>query len=541
MRRAVLAVALLSNACTGVVDDRFPEPEATAPQVVAPVDCTAERPVGTRMLRRLSRLEVEATLREVFQAPDLAFDLPYDPVNEVGLQTDESLLVVGPQFAGGLHRVAMELGLHASSSPLIDRGAPCYAMGGEDCARGWLSSFGRRLYRRPLSADETERYLALYRAIEASGEPFPTFVRWATVALVDSPHLVYRSELGLRGDGEPLAGRFQLTPYELATALAYTYTGKPPTDLFLDRVSAGALDDRASVADVARSLAFEPDGQPSAGFRAVLFQFLDQWLRSDAIDSVGKDDPIFTPVLRQALRRETELYLEDVMFMERGSLRDLLTSRRTYLNQTLVDFYGYSAPRSAEFVPVDRPPGTGVGLLAQGSFLAIRGTRAESSPTRRGLFVRRALLCEPIPPAPGGVDIFPETTAATTRGRHAVLLDEPYCRSCHVLMEPIGFGLEAYDALGRYREVDGGEPVNASGTIVGLEAEPSFSNAEELAAVLSELPEARACFEATIGAFGFGIDTERSGCLALVAEDRSVVDQFIGLTETDHFYERVAE
>lgn len=538
----MLAAFTSLAACTGSIGDPSsmapPEigPGPEGPESVAPVDCSGERPAGIRMIRRLTSPEWIGMLRTIYEQPDLSADLPLDAANEAGFQTDESLLLVRPRFAAAVHETAMELGVHVAAN--ANRFAPC-SEAPRTCALRYVDTFGRRLYRRPLTVDERARYEELFARMEEEGEDLPALLQWATVAMVNSPHSIYRSELG-----EPEGERFRLTSFELATALAFTYTGAPPSDALLDRAENGELSGQAEgeLEAFATELAWNADGSASPGFRDVLSRLAQQWLRLPAIESVGKDDPAFTPEIRRAMRRETERFVESVIVEERGTYADLLLSPDTFLNSALAEFYGFpGVGGGSEVARVTRPDGTGVGLLAQGGLLAVRATNADSSPTRRGLLVRRDLLCEPVPPAPVGVDVFPETDAETTRERHQVLVDEAFCGTCHALMEPIGFAFEGFDETGRLRERDGGQPIDTSGYIATNGDDLPIDGPESLAETLVEYAPAQACMTSILGAYAAGLDPERSACLFETQADQPIVERFVALAGSPHFVERVAE
>ncbi|MFK8004011.1 MAG: DUF1592 domain-containing protein [Polyangiales bacterium] len=525
-----LIISLLCLGCTGEIGDA-PAPFDPVPPVdtEAPmVDCTVDRPVGIRLIRRLTTPELVTTLRTVFEMPALTLDLPLDPVNEAGLHTDEHLLLVRPRFAAGVHEGALALGEHMASR--IEGELPCASGGGEACAMEYVTRWGRRLYRRPLSNTELSRYRDLFTEMQSEGEAFDEYVRWATVALVDSPHMIYRSELG-----EPRGERYELSAYELATELAYTFTGGPPDDALLDLAEAGL--DRDAVRDIATRLA-QAD---SPDFREVVRRFGEQWLRLPAIGSVGKDDAAFTAAVRSSMLAETEHFLEATIFEEGGSFEDLLTSNTTYLDGTLASFYGFGDESASSFVATSRPDGMGIGLLAQGGLLAVRATNRSSSPTRRGLLVRRDMLCQPVPPAPVGVDVFPETDAVTTRERHQVLVDEPFCSRCHRLLEPIGFALERFDEAGRVRSEESGIAIDESGFIQTDEGDVEIAGAEELAEELADLGQAQECFTSLVGAYSMGMDPERTACLVSSEANAPVLDQFLAVAASDHFFERVVE
>ena len=531
MKRASFLLLVL-GACVGTIET---PPDPDAPRDVCEPGARDVR--GPRLLRRLTAAELDATLRAGF---GLSRDewagpaVPADAAGRNGFTNNVDRLVVDESYARGLYATATGVADVVVSDAILPRVLPCASGGGEACARSFLATVGRRLYRRPLTDEEVARYLDLHDRITA-GDTFDSWVRWATVAMVQSPHVVYRSELGVPdGDG------YRLTAYEIATALAFTLTGGPPDDALLDRAAAGELDSPDGIAAAARALAY--DGATARpALRATFLGFADQWLGLSALANVGKVDPAFTADVRAAMRAETDALVDDVVFDRAGGVTELLTSTETTVEPALASYYGWPAAGT-----VERPDGWGVGLLAQGSILTINAGNQYTSPTQRGLLVRERLLCTDMPPPPPVVGAIPEPTGQeTTRDRYEAHTEYPACASCHVSMDPIGFTFEHLDATGRYRATEGSFPIDDSGAIHGLDDTPIEVNGPvELAATLAARPEVSACMAAFMASHAYGLDHHDSACLvssaadALAAGDLSIADFYLGLTATPHFTRR---
>lgn len=347
------------------------------------------------------------------------------------------------------------------------------------CARAFVERFGRRLFRRPLTGKEAARY----------GELAVADLATAVQALLVSPGFLYRSELGV-----PSGDRFRLTGYEVATALAFGLTGSTPDDALLDAAAAGELDTTAGIERWARTLLADPRAKDHAG------ELVLQWIGGQSVTGVDKRAdlfPGFDDVTRRALANETRRFAAHAMFEGSGTLRELLTADYTVLDATAARFYGVAAGPSGVTPYTD---GRRAGLLGHASVLATTSHSDQTSPIRRGLLVRRNLLCQELPPPPpfaGGVpDVDPD---ATTRERFAQHTSNAVCASCHAYIDSVGFGLESFDAVGRWRDRENGAPIDATGGIddlegLGTRTQASFATLPELASTIADSHAASSCF-----------------------------------------------
>jgi hypothetical protein len=509
--------------------------------------CQAE-PVAPRVLRRLTTAEFDATVRAAFGLDAAAWKGPLflpDPASGDGFTNNAQRLTVGDEYARRLSEAAEDVAAAVTTSANLARILPCAAQGADACATTFLDSVASRLYRRPLTPTERARYMSLHAKVRQTGD-FKSWVYWATVALVRSPNTVYRSELGEAVAG----GRFRLTPYEVASELSYVYTGGPPTPELLQLAAANRLATADQVEMAARTLVLGPDGKPKTAFRNLVAGFAEQWLRLSPLENLKKNAtafPAFAPEVQRALAEETRRFLSAVLFDDKGKVSDLLLAPYTMVDSTLARYYGFGAA-GAGFTRAMRPPGWGVGLLSQGSLLAIGAGSLSTSPTKRGHLVRDRILCNVVPPPPPVVAELPEPTEAeTTRQRYEVIhLADQGCKTCHLLMDPIGFAFEHLDAAGRYREREGRFDIDDSGQLIATSASGAlpFRGPEELARVLAPLPETADCLADFITGHALGIDHTEAGCMARTASEElragtiGVVDYYVRMARAETFRTR---
>ncbi|MBC8068015.1 MAG: DUF1592 domain-containing protein, partial [Deltaproteobacteria bacterium] len=484
-----------------------------------PAGC--EDVLPARRVRRLSHLEYDRTIRDLVGL-ELSLGEGFAADNVIdGYDNDADALVVSGLLADQ-YRVAAEA---VAEAILADLGSylPCDpATDGEAaCAESFVTSFGRRAFRRPLAPDEHARFVAIHGEIAAE-DGFDEAVRWTVVAMLQSPGFLYRSELGLAQDD----GTWLLTSHELASALSYLVVGTMPDPELDADADADLLRDRdVLLAHAERLLAREDAVVP-------MRTFVDLWLRTGLLEHVTRDAelyPEFTPEIRTAMLGETQR-LVDETWRTGGSYADLLLAEHSFLNDALAGFYGVApgdgAPDSEGFraTPVAGHYG---GVLTHGSVLATHALPQASSPIHRGLTVRERLLCNDLPPPPPGVvNEAPEVDPGqSTRDRYGQHSADPACAGCHELLDPLGFGFEHYDAVGRWRDQDVGVAVDASGSIIGsADGDVPFDGAAELAALLAASEQAQRCYAQQWSTFALGGVVDDPG-LACIAEQ--VGDAFV--------------
>ncbi len=430
-------------------------------------------------MRRLNRSEYDNTVRDLLRTelrPGQSF--PTDDVGG-GFPTVGSSLTLSPAYV-----LAYENAAHALMSDLFEsdtRRAELLTCdvetGGDTCAREILGSFARKAWRRPVTEEEVTSLLLPLNVAREHGAPLTDGLRHALAATLLSPHFIFKVEVSAdRLDG-----------YELASRLSYALWGSMPDEALFAAAQSGELATDAGLASqVERMLA---DSRADA----LLDNFAARWL--DYYD-VEKHEvnaalfPEFTPALGESMKREANAFIADMIRSE-FPVPEMLLATHTFVDEALSAHYGFTQARPADVAPgelwrVDAADSERGGLLTLGALLTHTSLTSRTSPVKRGDFVFKHMLCGTIQPPPAGVEGLPDSGAAeneTLRERLERHTEDPDCAVCHKVMDPIGFGLENFDAIGRFRTHDGNSPVNASGT---LPDKTSFEGARELAQILAE-------------------------------------------------------
>ncbi len=448
-----------------------------------------EEGAGLIPLRRLGVAEYENTIHSLFGSQvTMPVELPDDPQ---GTSTYPTPTVVGSVERDGFERAAD--GIAKQLAPQLATLAPC-APGADErtCARQFLESFGKRAFRRPVRDTELAGLLGLYDAVRAApiSASYTEATQTLLSAMLQSPQFLYHWELGAAApvvEGPLL----RLDAYELASRVSYFLWATMPDAELLTAADSGALDTQAGLeAQVRRML-------PAADTARLVTSMVGWWIRTDKLPALQKQPSIadVTPELKTALNTEFEAFTTDTL-LTRGSYRDLLTSANGFVTGPTASIYGLSGSFGSAPVPAQLPNGR-VGLFSQAAFLALEALPQESSPVHRGKMVATRLLCRTIAPPPPGVDTTPPTVPENvqTREAYAEHSTSPACAGCHVQMDPLGFGFEHFDAIGRYRDMEAGRPIDATGTILGLDgADVSFDGVASLMQVIAESQEGQRCF-----------------------------------------------
>jgi hypothetical protein len=430
---------------------RPPEPLITARGALTEKDIETLRKYGTKI--KTDRIEVRVDHR--FESIDVG-----GPFNQVASASPESLRKV---FVCG-HAT----GKHTSA-----------------CARTIVKDFAGRAFRRPATSQEIDQYTGFVSLAQKQGDPFEEGVATALQAILVSPNFLFRIER----DRPALAGRpgVPVSDYELASRLSYFLWSSTPDAELLRVASESRLKQPAVLSAQVRRMLRD------AKSRALVENFAGQWLQFKNIDVMKPDlerFPVFDESLRLAMRRETELFIENII-REDGSVLEFLDANYTFLNERLARFYGIPGVTGPEFRRVDvSATNRGGGILSHGSILTVSSYSTRTSPVLRGKWILENLLNAPPPPPPPSVPALDDTKvgqAGTLRQQMEEHRKNPACASCHSRMDPLGFGLENFDAIGSWRTEDGKFPVDASGA---LPDGRSFKTPAELKALLKQEKEA---------------------------------------------------
>jgi hypothetical protein len=348
------------------------------------------------------------------------------------------------------------------------------------CARQILSALARRAYRRPVTDADVAPLLATYEAGRASGD-FEAGIRLGLEAILVSPKFLFRIE---QDPAKAVPGKpYRVNDLELASRLSFFLWSSIPDDALLDLAARGKLRDPGVVdQQVRRMLADERS-------RALVANFAGQWLYLRNLRLAAPNASVFPEFddnLREAFQRETELFIEEQLRSD-PSVEELLTANYTFVNERLAEHYGLPNVYGSHFRKVTFSDDRRAGLLGQGSILTVTSEPNRTSPVKRGKWLLENLLGAPPPPPPPNVPALKENDEGgkptTVRERMEQHRKNPVCASCHAQMDPIGFALDNFDAIGRWRTVDheAQAPIDASGTLIDGS---SFNGPSEFRALL---------------------------------------------------------
>jgi hypothetical protein len=347
------------------------------------------------------------------------------------------------------------------------------------------------VFRRPVLADEKAALLKVYKDMRVAPLSYDHkgALRVVLQAMLQAPQFLYRWELGPSAptsDGELL----KLNGFEVASRLSYTLWRSMPDDGLLDAAQAGKLATAVGIAEAARRMV----GDPKA--RETVMDFHAQWLSLERLETLPKDPKVYpdwSAGLAAAMQDETSRFVADALLGE-GKLDALFTGSTGFVNGALAKLYGISGITGNDFKKVALPKER-AGLFTQGSFLAVEALPQESSPVRRGKVITERLLCQHLAPAPPDLNVTPPKPVANqqTREAYEVHTSNQYCRSCHQMMDPLGFAFEAFDGIGRYRTMETGRPVNAASSITLGGQVRRFDGAREFLGILAGSDDVRRC------------------------------------------------
>jgi mono/diheme cytochrome c family protein len=384
---------------------------------------------------RLKRFDVPATPPEISK---LIVGGPYDPAGPGDTPSRRKIFICRPE------RSAQE----------------------SACARTILTRLARRAFRRPVTSADIQPLYAFYergraRRSDAESGDFESGIQAAIEAMLVSPEFLFRIEQDPQPAGAGKA--YRLSDVDLASRLSFFLWSSIPDDELLDLAERRGLNDPSVLQRQVRRMLDDPRAD------ALVSNFAGQWLHLRNVETV-KPDPVVLPfdeALRQAFRTETTLFVSSI-FREDRSLLDLLSADHTFVNQRLAEHYGIRRVYGSQFRRVTLTDANRHGLLGQGSVLTVTSYPNRTSVVQRGKWILENLLGTPPPPPPADV---PELKAAphgkrlSLREQMQVHRANAVCAACHARMDPIGFALENYDAVGRWRSEDAGAPIDASGKL----------------------------------------------------------------------------
>ena len=521
--------------------------------------------VAPSVIRRLTRIEYENTVRELIGVDVAALVSSFPPEEEVnGFDNQSASLQVSALHVEQYLKASEEL-----ASLVFDRLeelSPCIPMSveAERCVESFIEHFGARAWRRPLTDEEKGQLMELYRVgVDGANQdlqsedahllgeidPIKDGVTLMITALLQSPHFLYRVELGRErlasyAGGEDEVGRVEgvvlsLSDYELASRLSYLLWRSMPDAVLFEAAAAGELSDPERLLAQAERMLLDPRAADG------LWSFFEQWLAIDEVEEISKDTtvfPTYDPELNQLMESEVRLFIEDVVFTQKD-MRRLFDSSVSFQNARLARHYAAGGegaslpearwtesrewafnsdeslsdddraerisrlPQGESFQEVELNPARRSGLLTRGAVLSLTTKPNMGDPVHRGLYIRERLLCTPLPPPPPDIVVVapdPDPTL-TTREQFSIHSSEPSCAGCHSLVDPLGFGFEHFDPVGRFRETENGKTINDHGEVIRtLDIDGTFEGSAELADKLAASEQVQRCIVLNVLRFAQG-------------------------------------
>ncbi|MBX7115995.1 MAG: DUF1588 domain-containing protein [Myxococcaceae bacterium] len=443
-------------------------------------------------VRRLSRVELDNTLRQLVQDPNhLALTLfPGDPAAPFDNATDNQ--TASAIWLEAAERVAEQVSTAAMASTSIRASlVPCVPTGSADiaCLEAFARSFGRQALRRPLSDAEVTEFTNLHALAIEHGD-FWTSAAVVMRRLLLDPEFLFRVEPGTVTTQE---GVIQLSAFELASRMSFLIQGRAPEAWLLDEAAAGKLDTVDGIRAAATKLLQAPQGQE----RIELFHamWLGYWSLPHDAD------------FNASLVRETQALVHKIVFTDRADYRGLFLFDQTYIDSTLATHYGLPPPPEGTLQWVPYGSSGRKGVLSHGSLLSNGVKQTDTSPTLRGKWIRNRLFCQEIPPPPPNVtaDVPPPTTSAACKtDRYAIHDNVASCAKCHKQMDPVGFGLEQFDRTGKFRDHEAAQPQCAITGKGKLEGIGDFTGPSQLADLMTTSGQLDSCVVRQLFRYGSG-------------------------------------
>ncbi|HMJ55001.1 MAG TPA: DUF1592 domain-containing protein [Polyangiaceae bacterium] len=357
-------------------------------------------------------------------------------------------------------------------------------------AQAFVSAFGKRAFRRPLTPDETTSYVALFQqgVTLLGGDALVSGAEMVVRTMLQSPNFLYRIESSVQPQGDVI----WLSSYETATRLSYTLWNTMPSDELLAAADARELDTPEGVTRWAGRMTTNPLVE------GTIRTFHEQLLRVSSFGSVAKDPkrfPNFTPALGPVLQNEARMFIEQLLVKQGAGIGDVLTSTFTFVNDQTAPLYGLMPQYGTTMTRVELNPAQRAGILTQIGFLSTNGGLTQSDPIHRGVAVNFNLLCNEVHPPPDTVPPLPAEMPGQTNRQRIDTHTKACGVGCHnTIINPVGFAFEHYDAVGGWRDVDNTLPVDAKATFTLDGNTVTYDGAVELAKLIAQSRQFYNCY-----------------------------------------------
>jgi hypothetical protein len=418
--------------------------------------------------------------------------------------TVEDLLKVvdhpAKEFGGGVSAKLDEVGVErranaaaviaGKAAASLSAWSPCVppAVDAASCQATLIDKLGLAAFRHPLAASERAELQALFDA-GVKEKDFSTGVDWFLTGLLQAPDFLY--QLSKPQSGEVAGQVVPLEGYELASRLAFFMWDSSPDEALFAAASTGKLSDAQQLGVELQRLLGD------ARFARGTASFYSNWLGLEGFKEVARDDVGLTTEVLGTLERSLLMSATELYRAEAPNIESLFSGQQYYLNDKLLAFYGESGG-NAQLAAVDLPNQGRYGILTHPGLMTLLARPNASDPIARGLFLQRTVFCHEIPPPPQGVTIPPLAPVApgsSTRARLEQHTTQPLCKGCHDHIDPPGFALESFDAVGRFRTQDAGVPVDSSGTMAsGVDVDGAFASGGELLERIAHSSDVKKCF-----------------------------------------------
>jgi hypothetical protein len=473
-------------------------------------------------MRRLTQTEYRNSIADIF-GKEIEVRGAFEPTIRIaGLQsTSTGVLSVTPvgfeSFSSMADSIATQVVAEKYRAKL-----PCKPKSDkapdDACTGQVLNQYGRMLFRRPLSSDETKNAVKLSNGLAKSQNDFYAGLRYGLASLIQSPNFLFRMETAGPADNK----QYALDPYSRATRLSYLMWNSTPDAELLQAAEKGELNSAAGLGKQVDRLMASP--RLDDGMRA----FFNDMLELDTFDTVSKDSilyPKWSSGIAASAKEETLRTTIDLALHSNGDMRDLMTTRKTFINRNLAADYQLPFAFKGEWMPYEFSADSGrSGVLTQASMLTMFSHPGRSSPTKRGVAMMDIFLCEPTPTPPANVDfsVVNDVNGAlkTVRERLTAHATNSTCASCHNHSDPIGLSMEGFDTIGQRRTMENGKQIDLSAAIQGK----PFVGAEGLGKVLHDNPKYTACIARKVFAYSRGENSEDVAASAFKNANKAFAD-----------------
>jgi hypothetical protein len=500
MKRILVATFVLGlAACQGTITDPGGSTSGSGGggAGTGPIDTTKNALLPSPRVTRLSHEQWENTVTDLIgytQPTGKSESFPNDPQTAGFLfDNDGASLQVVQALWSSYQKAAEEVAADVvSNATLLD---PLLPASGDDSARarGFIETFGKRAYRRPLTTTEVDDLMVVYDAAPANNPTVPAFqagIQQIISAILQSPLFLYRIEASTKKDA---SGAITLTPFEQASRLSYLIVNSMPDDLLFAAAEDGKLGTPEGLEAEARRLMKLPRAKTTVTRFFHAFLDLPKWSKIDPLTSQFPDAPANYADLAQ---QENEQFIQ-YLFGSGGGYREVLTSNETFVNQDLAAIYGLSGNFTAEFQKVTLDATKRRGVFTQLGFLAANATSVDPDPIHRGAFLARRIACLTLSAPPDMVPALPAPGDKSNRQNVEDHTQQPgsTCSGCHATkINPLGFPFEHYDAIGQWRDDDNGHAIDSATTPL-INGQPTpVADALELADAFAGSQQTHECY-----------------------------------------------